>query len=378
MLTYFELLSSFFLLFALIYVLAHLPGVHFIKNRIKENLVFLLSFTLLALWHLIGRTGHLGGYTGLSYLCSFGFIFLLFNGYLLFSNRIKRMRTAWNILIDFMWCALTIFVSACIVALLNDFPVMDVIYERFDNGDYLFSPGNLTYMISSSIGFSLLIIPVKYIHLYLLHQLEKRQKEKILLLKLQKKNIEVQFAALQSKINPHFLYNALNTIAGMATVNGEKTRQIALSLSRFFRYSINREEEMVIPLEEEAAMMETYLKIEKIRFDDQLTYHIDMPDDTRRVKIPRMLLQPIVENCVKHGMKGDGSVLKINITFSLAGHTLIILIKDNGAAFPKDIIPGYGIQSVYDKLDMLFPNRYDIALITSPEKEFRICLHTAG
>ena len=77
------------------------------------------------------------------------------------------------------------------------------------------------------------------------------------------------------KINPHFLYNSLNTIAGLALVDGEKTRQMALALSRFFRYSINKEQTNLICVSEEIEMINTYLDIEKIRFGNQLDYKIE-------------------------------------------------------------------------------------------------------
>ena len=147
---------------------------------------------------------------------------------------------------------------------------------------------------------------------------------------------------------------------------------MALALSRFFRYSMNREQEMMITVEHEVEMTETYLEIEKIRFGDNLNYYISVPDNVKKYKIPRMILQPIVENCIIHGMKGHAESLKVEIIFSLSGATLSISIKDNGTPFPDDFIPGYGIQSVYDKLDLLFPGKYNVELSTIPEKDFKI------
>jgi two-component system, LytTR family, sensor kinase len=273
-----------------------------------------------------------------------------------------------------MLCVLTLFASTCIVAVLDGFPIKEVVHQRFEDGSYIFRPGHLQYMISSSIGFSLLIIPFKYIYLYMLDQLEKRQRNRINNLESQKKNVELRFDALQAKVNPHFLYNSLNSIAGLATVDGDKTRQMALALSRFFRYSMNREQEMLITVEQEAEMIETYLEIEKIRFGDKLTYRVEITDDAKPLSIPRMLLQPIVENSIKHGMKGNITLLNVEIVFAMSDSALIISVKDDGTPYDDNFIAGYGIQSVYEKLDLLFPGKHHIEISTDSEKVFRISL----
>lgn len=371
MTAYFEFLWAFLLLFALTYVFAHLPGIRFIKKRAKENLIFLISFGLLVLWRLVNGANSVEP----SFIGAIGFIFLAFNGYMLLSDQISRMRTGWNVIIDFLVCSPTLFASAYIVASLDGLPIGEVIHQRFEDGSYLFRPGYLFEMTASSVGLSLLIIAFKYVYLYVLDQLEKAQRDRISKLESQTKSMEMRFDALQAKVNPHFLYNSLNSIAGLATVDGDKTRRMALALSRFFRYSINREQEMLITVEQEAEMIETYLEIEKIRFGDKLSYNIQIADDARLLKMPRMLLQPIVENSIKHGMKGNSTLLNVSVVFAISDSVLIISVEDNGAPYHDDFIVGYGIQSVYEKLDLLFPEQYRIELSRVEEKEFRIYLN---
>ena len=365
---FFGFIFMFLLLFAITYTLAYLPGVPRRKTWIKQNLIFLFPFGLMFLLGKFLGTGQIK----LSYFVSLCFIFLIFNIYLQVSEKIKKWGQVLNVLMDMILCSLTLFATSCIFAYIDELPIRIVIYERFEDGGYSFIPGYLHEMIFNSIVFSLIVINFKYIHLYLLNKWEKRQKKKISDLQSQKKNIESQFGALQAKVNPHFLYNSLNSIAGLATVDGNKTRQMALALSRFFRYSMNREQEMMITIEQEAEMAKTYLEIEKIRFGDNLNYYISVPDNVKTHKVPRMILQPIVENCIIHGMKGNSESLNVDILFSLSGTTLSISIKDNGTPFPDNFIPGYGIQSVYDKLDLLFPEKYNIELSTTPEKNFKI------
>ena len=363
---YFAFLYIFLMLFALLYVLAYLPGVLIIKTWSKQNLIFLLALGLTYLFIPNKST-----IIKLSSICSILFILLIFNIYLLFNNKLKATRRILNV-IDFIVCSLTIFASACIIAYIDDLPIKDKILERHKDGSYFFKPGYLFKMINDSLSSSFLIISIKYAHLYLMKKWEERQKRKIDKLKLQKKNIETQFGALQAKVNPHFLYNSLNSIAGLATIDGEKTRKMALALAQFFRYSMTKEQEMMITVDREAEMTNTYLEIEKIRFGDKLNYHIEISNEAKLCKVPRMLIQPLVENCIKHGMKGSHEALKVEVSFSVSDNTLTISVRDNGTHFPKDIIPGYGIQSVYDKLDLLFPEKYHVELKTTPEKDFKI------
>jgi Putative regulator of cell autolysis len=368
--SFFEFLFMFLVLFAIVYTLAYLPEVLKLKTWVKQNLIFIFSFGLM---FLLEKT--LGpGIIKFSNFLSICFMFLIFNIYLSVNEKIKKWGRILNVLIDLILCSLTLFASSCIVAYIDNLPIRIVIHERFDDGGYSFSPGNFYEMRQVSIVFTVMIINFKYIHFYLLKKWEERQKKKISDLQSQKKNIEIQFGALQAKVNPHFLYNSLNSIAGLATVDGDKTRQMALALSRFFRYSMNKEQEFMITVEQEAEMTETYLAIEKIRFDDKLNYHMNVPDSAKSYKIPKMLLQPIVENCITHGMKGHTEALDVNISFSLSGTTLSISIKDSGTPFPDDFIPGYGIKSVYEKLELLFPEKYNVELTTTPEKDFRIVI----
>ena len=325
---YTEFLVAFMLVFAVGYTLAYLPGMLKMKAIYKRNLLFLVS---------VGLVLQLGNGLKLSYLWAVGFIFLIFNLYLFYTNKRRNLLKVYYAVIDFIVCSLTLFLSACIVAEMDDIPIKQVVHQRFPDGSYTFSPGYLDEMIVLSIILSLLIVNYKYLYIYLLKKWEERQNRKYRNLQYQKRNIETQFEALQAKVNPHFLYNSLNSIAGLATV-----------------------------------------EIEKIRFGELLNYTIVLPVEAEHYKIPRMLLQPIVENCVKHGMKSDMTTLTINISCSISDGILLLSVKDDGKPFPENFIPGYGIQSVYEKLELLYPQHYKIELDTNIEKDFRIYLYSSS
>src|SRR4029079_13760823 len=121
--------------------------------------------------------------------------------------------------------------------------------------------------------------------------------------KLQQLKSEAELDALHSKVTPHFLYNALNSIANLAVSDGKRARKMTIALAELFRYSINYSDHNYSTIKEEVEMAEVYLQIEKIRFEDQLNYSIQVSGDINHYLIPRFVLQPIVENAVKHGLK---------------------------------------------------------------------------
>jgi sensor histidine kinase YesM len=113
---------------------------------------------------------------------------------------------------------------------------------------------------------------------------------------------KAELKSLQSQINPHFLYNSLNSIASLAPIDAAKTQQMAHSLSDLFKYSINRKGKKTSTVKDEIEMVKSYLEIEKIRFGDRLQFDIDVDKDIEDYEIPLFLIQPLVENAVKHGI----------------------------------------------------------------------------
>jgi two-component system, LytTR family, sensor kinase len=165
---------------------------------------------------------------------------------------------------------------------------------------------------------------------------------------------QAELHALHSRINPHFLYNSLNSIAGLAHTDPDKTEKMAVSLSDLFRYSINREDKTYATVGEELNMVSKYLEVEKVRFGSRLDYRIDADEHLLDKEIPKFLLQPLVENAIKHGLTkitGQG-VLRVEI--KQAGKDLVIRVFDNGTDFPEEPVGGYGLQNLHDKLQILF------------------------
>ena len=205
--------------------------------------------------------------------------------------------------------------------------------------------------------------------------LERQQKigeKELEISRMRELKIKAELEALHSKINPHFLYNALNSIADLSVTDGRKARKMTVALADLFRYSINYSDHNYSTLNEEIAMTEVYLQIEKIRFEDQLNYSVTVGNALGHYLIPRFLLQPLMENAVKYGLKMTGRMTEIKLEVTESDRGFVIVIADNGPPFPDDLTLGYGIKSVFDKMDLLFPGDYEMHFINQPRKQVSI------
>jgi two-component system, LytTR family, sensor kinase len=212
----------------------------------------------------------------------------------------------------------------------------------------------------------------------------KQAKRYELLLELKEKEMNLQKAeellakaeleTLQAKINPHFLYNSLNSIAGLIHDEPDKAEKMVLSLSDLFRYSLNTQGKVYTTIAEEIAMVNTYLDIEKTRFENQLQCTITVDAACEQYLIPRFLIQPLVENAIKHGTsKIEKGILEITVAKQQNG--LEIMVADNGPDFPDQLTTGYGVRNVSEKLDLLFPKKNEISFYNHPKKYISILIH---
>lgn len=194
-----------------------------------------------------------------------------------------------------------------------------------------------------------------------------RQKD-LELSNLEKLKQQAELQALHSRINPHFLYNSLNSIASLAHEDANKTEQMALSLSDFCRSAINKQNKDSATIAEEVALIRNYLEIEKVRFGDRLNYKMDIEASLETQEIPRFLLQPLVENAIKHGVAQITTQGFIRIEVVFDNDRIVLKVYDNGPDFPDELITGYGLQSLHDKLQIIYKDAAHLNWQNSPEK----------
>ena len=187
-------------------------------------------------------------------------------------------------------------------------------------------------------------------------------------------NSEAEVKLLQSQINPHFLYNALNSIASLAQTDGVKTEKMALSLSDLFKYSINRKGKKNSTIGDEVDMVNNYLEVEQVRFGDRLNFNIHVDENLETLKIPMFLIQPLIENAVKHGISKVENHGEIVLKIIKNNSDLMISVQDNGPDFPDGLVSGHGLQTVFDLLRLSYNNDATLSWTNTPKKEITITI----
>ena len=169
-----------------------------------------------------------------------------------------------------------------------------------------------------------------------------------------------QFNELQSKINPHFLFNSLNTISHILRSDPSKARNLIIELSTLLRKAIENKNEL-ISFEEEIEMVKSYLKLEEARFEDKLKIIWSLEPEVYDLKVPPLILQPIVENSIKHGFDPFKKCLIVKIEAHLKHKTYIVSISDNGRGIKKERLKSLmkesghlGISNVRDRLNTIY------------------------
>lgn len=146
---------------------------------------------------------------------------------------------------------------------------------------------------------------------------------------------EAELKFLRSQINPHFLYNTLDSLTGLAAEHGDKEiMRFSKSLASIFRYNLRGND--MVPLETELKMIDNYLLLQRMRFGSRLSVASDIKAGTMETMVPRMILQPIAENAIIHGIEGTGKCCNVNIGADFRGNDLVITISNDGEPIPSE------------------------------------------
>jgi two-component sensor histidine kinase len=183
-----------------------------------------------------------------------------------------------------------------------------------------------------------------------------------------------ELKALRAQINPHFLFNALNAIAGLIPSQPALADETVEQLAEVFRYTLRKSDNEWVRLSEEIAFVESYLRVEKARFGERLEVTFDVDAAAAAVRIPAMTIQPIVENAIKHGAsvrEGRGTVL---LRVSVSSDALLVAVTDNGPGFPPDFSlashsngAGHGLRNVAERLQGYYGTRAKLRWESGPD-----------
>lgn len=225
-------------------------------------------------------------------------------------------------------------------------------------------------------------------------EIEKKLREdELKILEMNQSLKEAQFMSLQSQINPHFLFNTLNTISRTSMFEkAPETVKLIESLSNIFRYTLNKQSH-IVSLTEEIDILNEYMYIQNVRYGDRLKFKIYLDTDISKIKLPFFTLQPLVENAIKYGIepKEEGGIISLSVTKT--SNTVVIVIKDNGIGISKNKLSqilsenyilatknstGIGIGNVRKRLNIAFNNKTDFLIESSEDKGTKITIRLPG
>jgi len=190
---------------------------------------------------------------------------------------------------------------------------------------------------------------------------------------------DARLNALRAQINPHFLFNTLNTIASKARTDPEEARRLLVRLSDFFRYSI-RQDGHFADFAQEYFFVRTYLSLEQARYGESLNVRFDVDPQVLSVQVPVLTIQPLVENAVKHGLaeKVGGGTVSLKARVDPLTRTTLIQVRDDGVGMEDDLLDrvlsgnapsgGIGLRNINQRLETLFGERYSMHVESGRDK----------
>lgn len=264
------------------------------------------------------------------------------------------------------WYILVVSLTASFLWMLAQQAVMWMVFPETDHyGDVIHSSWGIRfgagYLLISSISmFSLLWYSQQE-----QKEMEKRKNES------EKLSKDAELFKLRQQLQPHFLFNSLNSISALTGSQPEKARHMIQQLSDFFRGTLRKDEHQWNSLQEELKYLELYLEIEKVRFGHRLQTEINYRDEILSMKLPALLLQPVVENAIKFGLYDTTGDILIQLDASTEGNNLKIVVQN--PFDPETSQPlkgtGFGLSSITRRLFLLF-GRNDLLSIKKDNEKF--------
>ena len=187
---------------------------------------------------------------------------------------------------------------------------------------------------------------------------------------------EAELKTLKFQINPHFIFNSLNSIAALTSIEPEKAREMTIMLADFLRSTLSTNLRQTVPLREEIRQLNLYAQIEKIRFGDKFTYDENVDVSLLESPVPNMIMQPLLENAIKYGVYEALEAIEIHLIVSKADGFLLLTMEndfEDDCSQRKQKGNGVGLSNIKSRLTLLF-GRNDLLKITKENSKFRVIL----
>ena len=226
-------------------------------------------------------------------------------------------------------------------------------------GTFRQDENNIARLIAGVVNSSILILLWSLIY-FVIHYMENYKKKEIESLIWEAAVKDYELKTLKSQLNPHFMFNAMNSIRALIEEDPESAKVAITKLSNILRYSLQMERMERVPLEDEIETVKNYLDLERIRFEDRLKYKLDIERNTQKIEIPPMMIQTLVENGIKHGVakrtEGGEIQLKSKLMSTSNGSKLKIEIRNSGHFSEEQLKNsiGFGVSNTKHRLNLLF------------------------
>ena len=213
--------------------------------------------------------------------------------------------------------------------------------------------------------------------------LKEKLGEKISLMKvmevenerLKRLESETRLRNLQAKLNPHFLFNTLNSAAALVYDDPEKAEASIVRLANLYHRVLAITSQTFITIDEELELIRDYLDLEKLRFEEELRFRIDCPDNLKTAQMPGLLIEPLVENAIKFAKHDSGQALEIGVKIEEKDGMIYILVCDNGSGFEVARTAfGFGLYSIQERLRLVYKENYRFDIHSSKGKGTEIHL----
>ena len=246
-------------------------------------------------------------------------------------------------------------ISVALWVLITKFFTMLILPNAIDFPAYW--EATFPYRVGTGVFIYGLIVLAYYLFVSLFNLSEKNAREA----RLESLVKETELKMLRSQINPHFLFNSLNSVSSLTITDPEKARDMVIMLSEFMRYALSKKDEQHVSLRSELENLRLYLDIEKVRFGDRLSTEENIDENCLEIKMPVMLLQPLFENAIKHGVYESTEVVSIKTKVSCKDGYLEIIISNNYDLMPSSAKgTGTGVSNVTRRLNLVYGNRASI------------------
>jgi len=342
-------------------------------NPISKNRTYLLSF--LAVWIVIFaiHTLIIFYFYNLTVKVSvvdsaiFNLLFAVigFNLWYVIRFNLRETGTAIDLILNHL------LVAVIIIAIWISLSYFTLIYIYSDDQSYIqFLNESLPWRAVTGIFFYLVFILFYYMILYYEDLQDKLKIEG----ELQTLVKEAELNALKSQINPHFLFNSLNSISSLTITNPEKAQNMVIKLSDFLRYSLSHDKNEKTTLKQEFENLSRYLDIEKVRFGARLNFVTNIPEKCATFEIPNMILQPLIENSIKHGVYNSTEEVLVELICRVEENYIVIeILNDYDPDAIKKVGQGIGLSNIRKRLQLIY-QRQDLLETIADKMVFRAIL----